>query len=102
MIERAVLLVDGRTIRAADLRMAGRVTNGAGLVPDLVRIPPAGVPLEVIERQAVLEALKMSNWVPRAAADLLSITPRMLHYKIKALRIDYPSRPKHRAFSRMT
>jgi transcriptional regulator with GAF, ATPase, and Fis domain len=90
MIERAVLLVDGRTIGAADLRMAGRVASGSSLAADLVRIPPAGIPLEVIERHALLEALKMSNWVPRAAADLLSITPRVLHYKIKAFGIDKP------------
>jgi Nif-specific regulatory protein len=93
MIERAVLLADGRRIGADELRTAGRVTGGAAA--DLVRIPPTGVPLESIERQAVLEALRMSNWVPRAAADLLSITPRVMHYKIKALKIEYPVTAKH-------
>jgi transcriptional regulator with GAF, ATPase, and Fis domain len=94
MIERAVLLTEGSTIGAADLRMASRVTAG-GAAADLVRIPPAGIPLESIERQALLEALKMSNWVPRAAADLLSISPRVMHYKIKALGIEYRSTSKH-------
>jgi two-component system response regulator HydG len=94
IIERAVLLTDSRTIGAADLRMAGRV-NGVPAAADLVRIPPTGIPLESIEREALLEALKMSNWVPRAAADLLSITPRVMHYKIKALGIEYPLTAKH-------
>ena len=90
MIERAVLLAESRTIGAGDLRMAGRMAGGASVAADVVRIPPSGIPLESIERQALLEALRMSNWVPRAAADLLSITPRAMHYKIKALGIEYP------------
>ena len=90
MIERAVLLAENRTISAGDLRMAGRTAGGACVAADVVRIPPSGIPLESIERQALLEALRMSNWVPRAAADLLSITPRAMHYKIKALGIEYP------------
>jgi DNA-binding NtrC family response regulator len=95
MIERAVLLTEGQTITAADLRMAGRVTAGGAAAADIVRIPPSGVPLESIERQALLEALKMSNWVPRAAADLLSISLRVMHYKIKALGIEYRSTAKN-------
>jgi transcriptional regulator with GAF, ATPase, and Fis domain len=47
------------------------------------------VPLEEIERQAILEALKMSNWVQKDAAELLSISPRVMNYKIKTLRIDF-------------
>ena len=95
IIERAVLLAEGPMIGAADLRMAGRVTAGGSAAVDVVRIPPAGVPLESIERQALLEALKMSNWVPRAAANLLSISPRVMHYKIKALGIEYRPTSKH-------
>ena len=56
----------------------------------MVKIPPTGVPLEEIERQAVVEALTMSNWVQKDAAELLSITPRVMNYKIKTLHIDMP------------
>jgi transcriptional regulator with GAF, ATPase, and Fis domain len=94
MIEHAVLLAEHRTIGAGDLRMAGRPARGACVAADVVRIPPSGIPLESIERQALLEALRMSNWVPRAAADLLSITPRAMHYKIKSLGIEYPHASK--------
>jgi hypothetical protein len=51
-----------------------------------VKIPPSGVPLEEIERSALMEALKMSNWVQKDAAELLGISPRVMNYKIKTLR----------------
>ncbi len=41
-----------------------------------------------VERQALLEALKMSNWVQKDAAELLSISPRVMNYKIKTLGIE--------------
>jgi two-component system, NtrC family, response regulator HydG len=90
MIERAVLLADARMIGARDLRAAGGLAGSTAVALELVRIPPTGIPLETIEKQALVEALRMSNWIPRAAADLLSITPRVMHYKIKALGIEYP------------
>ena len=40
--------------------------------------------------QAVTEALKMSNWVQKDAADLLGISPRVMNYKIKILGIEIP------------
>jgi two-component system response regulator HydG len=90
LIERAVLLADGRTIGASGLRAAGGCAPRTSAASELVRIPPTGIPLASIEKQALVEALRMSNWMPRAAADLLSITPRVMHYKIKALGIEYP------------
>jgi hypothetical protein len=32
----------------------------------------------------------MSNWVQKDAAELLSISPRVMNYKIKTLAIEYP------------
>ena len=55
----------------------------------MVKIPPTGIALEEIERQAMIEALKMSNWVQKDAAELLAISPRVMNYKIKTLGIDY-------------
>jgi transcriptional regulator with GAF, ATPase, and Fis domain len=55
----------------------------------VVKIPPTGIALEEIERQAIIEALKMSNWVQKDAAELLAISPRVMNYKIKTLGIDY-------------
>jgi len=90
-IERAMLLADGRSISIDDLRLGETQTTGSGRdqVP-AVKIPPSGIPLEDVERHALIEALKMSNWVQKDAAELLSISPRVMNYKIKTLGIEFP------------
>ena len=90
-IERAVLLAEGEVITTDVLRLGelSPTVSGSGLA-NVVKIPPAGIPLEEIERQAVVEALTMSNWVQKDAAELLSITPRVMNYKIKTLEIELP------------
>src|SRR5436190_1389734 len=90
-IERAILLAEGRAIASVDLRL-GEVPTAGGQRDHapVVKIPPTGIPLEDIERHALVEALKMSNWVQKDAAELLSISPRVMNYKIKTLGIDFP------------
>jgi transcriptional regulator with GAF, ATPase, and Fis domain len=91
-VERAALLAEGQTIRAEDLRL-GDVSSGNPNEPSMaVKIPPTGIALEEIERQALVEALKMSNWVQKDAAELLAISPRVMNYKIKTLGIEMPRR----------
>jgi two-component system, NtrC family, response regulator AtoC len=90
-IERAMLLAEGRQIATADLRIgdapsAGNLREQVGIV----KIPPTGIPLEDIERHALVEALRMSNWVQKDAAELLAISPRVMNYKIKTLGIEFP------------
>jgi DNA-binding NtrC family response regulator len=75
-IERAMLLTEGRLIACDDLRLGEAAT--------------ASPTLEEIERAALVEALKMSNWVQKDAAELLSISPRVMNYKIKTLGIEFP------------
>ncbi len=90
-IERAILLAEGRSIAADDLRLGEASTAGHGRdQASVVKIPPTGIPLEDIERNALVEALKMSNWVQKDAAELLSISPRVMNYKIKTLGIEFP------------
>ncbi len=90
-IERAVLLTESSLITLDDLRLGETITPGVDSDgPSIVRIPPAGIPLEEIERRALVEALKMSNWVQKDAAELLSISPRVINYKIKMLKIEFP------------
>ena len=99
-IERAVLLADGELITKDDLRLGDLSPTVSGSnVASVVKIPPTGVPLEEIERQAVVEALTMSNWVQKDAAELLSITPRVMNYKIKTLSIELP---RHRRAAAMS
>src|SRR2546422_5636303 len=90
-IERAMLLAEGRAIAPGDLRLGEVATPGSGREQaSVVKIPPTGIPLEDIERHALIEALKMSNWVQKDAAELLSISPRVMNYKIKTLGIEFP------------
>jgi len=90
-IERAMLLAEGTHIAVDDLRLGD--TGALGAPRDsssILKIPPTGIPLEDIERLALIEALKMSNWVQKDAAELLSISPRVMNYKIKVLGIEFP------------
>jgi DNA-binding NtrC family response regulator len=88
-IERAVLMADGSRLTSADLRLGelptNRSPNDTGTV---VKIPPAGIALQDIERHAIIKALEMSNGVQKDAAKLLSISPRVMSYKLKMLGID--------------
>src|SRR5215211_5767705 len=90
-IERAVLLTEGPFVSSSDLRLGElSTTTSSGDASPVVKIPPTGIALEEIERQALIEALKMSNWVQKDAAELLNISPRVMNYKIKTLAIEYP------------
>ena len=91
-IERAMLLGEGRAIAAAICGSARcrRPAAARASPASVVKIPPTGIPLEDIERHALIEALKMSNWVQKDAAELLSISPRVMNYKIKTLGIEFP------------
>src|SRR5262249_24178466 len=83
-IERAMLLAERSQISVEDLRLGDTGTAGTSReATSIVKIPPTGIPLEEIERLVLIEALKMSNWVQKDAAELLSISPRVMNYKIK-------------------
>ncbi|MBY0497782.1 MAG: sigma-54 dependent transcriptional regulator [Cyanobacteria bacterium] len=93
-IERAALLAEASMITSSDLRLGDFAPAGVGAKdsPGVVKIPPTGIALEDIERQAITEALKMANWVQKDAAELLQISPRVMNYKIKTLNIEMPRR----------
>src|SRR5207237_2269383 len=85
------MLAEGRTIAISDLRLGEVASVGGGRDhAPVVKIPPTGIALDDIERHALVEALKMSNWVQKDAAELLSISPRVMNYKIKTLGIEFP------------
>jgi Nif-specific regulatory protein len=91
-VERAILMAEGNMITIGDLRvgeLAMSSTSGSDQ-QTVVKIPPTGIALEEVERQTLIEALKMSNWVQKDAAELLCISPRVMNYKIKTLNIDFP------------
>src|SRR6187401_3295161 len=92
-IERAALLAEAAMITSSDLRLGDFAPAGTSKdSQSVVKIPPTGIALEDIERQAITEALKMANWVQKDAAELLQISPRVMNYKNKTLNIEMPRR----------
>ena len=80
MLEAAVILSSDGVIRMEDMQFEDS---------DLDEPLPGNVlSLEGSERQVVLNALEKSSWVVKDAADLLGISRRTMHYKIKKFRID--------------
>ncbi|MGE0158936.1 MAG: sigma-54-dependent transcriptional regulator [Gemmatimonadales bacterium] len=96
VIERARLLAHGRTIRAADLGSSlavsraatspDRLTDGA---PD-TSPPLPSLDLAALERLAIDRALARTKWHQGLAAELLGISPRTLHRKIRSLGLERP------------
>ncbi|MCI0568234.1 MAG: sigma-54 dependent transcriptional regulator [Acidobacteria bacterium] len=79
-IERAVLMTESPAIGEADLSILTRGNAMTGEFPPLV--DPSLLNLEVLERQALLEALKRSNWIQKEAAKLLGVSSRVMNYKV--------------------
>jgi len=92
VIERAALLSRGGRIRASDL--------GSALIGSTSSTPTGdadghenGLPslhLEELERMAIEKALERTGWHQGRASELLGISPRTLHRKIKSLELKRP------------
>ena len=98
VIERAALLARDRTIRGSDLTSslggAVRVVGGDEVSEGGAGAgPSAGLPtleLEELERLAIERALAQTAWHQGRAADVLGISPRTLHRKIRTLGLERP------------
>jgi len=66
----------------------------------VVQLPAGGYPLKWIERDAIVQALEVTHWVQRDAAALLSISGRVINYKIQCFALQPPTgrhwRGRHR------
>jgi DNA-binding NtrC family response regulator len=94
-LERAVLMCEMPFIREEDLNLrqdAGEV--GAGAIQ--LRLPPSGINLEDLEKQAILEALRINNWVQKDAAKFLGISSRVMNYKVAKYEIKNPRWSKNK------
>ncbi len=78
-IERAMLLVDHEWLTAQDFPTLTR----SGSAPSLFRLPPAGVNLEEVERQLLVQALERSGWNQTHAGHLLHINRDQVRYRIE-------------------
>ena len=95
VVERLALLVHGQTIRTSDLAgslASGPVLEGAVLATSegesVSRLPT--LDLGRLEHMAIERALEDCEWHQGRAAELLGISPRTLHRKIRALELSRP------------
>ncbi len=87
-MERAVLLCEGSSIRARDLRISPAASADPTALGALnLRLPAVGIKLEDPERLAILESLRMHDWVQKDAARFLGISSRAMNYKIAKYQI---------------
>lgn len=94
-LERAVLMCEQPFIRQEDLSLqatAGEATDSS----IQLRLPPNGIDLEELEKQAILEALRINNWVQKDAARFLGISSRVMNYKVAKYEIKNPRWSKNK------
>src|SRR5262245_26174618 len=82
-IERAVLMAESNVIGVDDLSVNSASSESQSGDFVKIKIPPGGIKLDDLERDMIIEALKMSNWVQKDAAELLGVSRRVLNYKVK-------------------
>jgi two-component system response regulator HydG len=83
-IERSALMAESNLIGVEDLTL-NSVHDEDPSSPNVlgIKLPPTGIKLDDLERNTILEALKMCNWVQKDAAELLGVSRRVLNYKVK-------------------
>jgi DNA-binding NtrC family response regulator len=88
VVERAILVTQRKLITAADLMLP---TSGSGEpYGSPIKLPAGGVKLDEVERDLILQALERCHGVQKKAAELLGISPRAMHYKIRKHGIRFP------------
>ncbi|HSH75705.1 MAG TPA: sigma-54 dependent transcriptional regulator [Longimicrobiales bacterium] len=87
VIERAALLAQGRTIRASDL---GSSLSSSAPAPDDAPDRLPSLNLAELERMAIDRALGRTGWHQGQAADILGVSARTLHRKIRGFGLRRP------------
>lgn len=88
-IERAVLMAESNLIGVEDLTLNATKGDASSIDALGIKIPPTGIKLDDLERNTIIEALKMTNWVQKDAAELLGVSRRVLNYKVKIHNINH-------------
>ncbi len=83
VVERAVLLCEGNTIRPDDLPLEIRLSTAPSARPYGFEIPADGIDIEEFERQLIVQAMEKSGWIIARAARLLGLTYRTLQYRLE-------------------
>jgi two-component system response regulator PilR (NtrC family) len=98
ILERALALCEGDTLKVADLDLPRRGEAPVALEADEADLPsdeplPDDLPalanyMDEVERQAILKVLEQVRWNRTAAARQLGVTFRSLRYRLKRLGLD--------------
>ena len=94
-LERAVLMCEMSFIREEDLSLRTEY-DGTGSGAAQLRLPPDGIQLDELEKQAILEALRINNWIQKDAAKFLGISSRVMNYKVAKYEIKNPRWSKNK------
>ena len=88
-IEHAVLHSEGDTIKPEDLRLPSKF-QPVKWEQKLITLLPNGIRLEEVEKDLLLQGLKMCDWIKKDAAEILGVSEQVLNYKIKRFEITHP------------
>jgi transcriptional regulator with GAF, ATPase, and Fis domain len=91
LVERAVLLCEGSTIRPEDLPADVRLRTAPSARPYGFDIPAEGIDIEELERQLIVQSMEKSGWIIAKAARLLGLTYRTLQYRLEKLGLKKPA-----------
>ncbi|GAB6126007.1 sigma-54-dependent transcriptional regulator [Humidesulfovibrio idahonensis] len=98
-LEGGVVFCTGTVLEPRDVQLEQAQSLHAEAAPAVVSAPgepkaatPDSLSLEENEHQAILRALERTAWVKKTAADLLGISRRAIHYKIKKYNIQIPGK----------
>ena len=94
-LERAVLMCEMSFIREEDLSLRTEY-DGTGSGAAQLRLPPDGIQLDELEKQAILEALRINSWIQKDAAKFLGISSRVMNYKVAKYEIKNPRWSKNK------
>ncbi|HWR03962.1 MAG TPA: sigma-54 dependent transcriptional regulator [Humidesulfovibrio sp.] len=99
-LEGGVVFCAGQVLTPRDVQLEQAQTLHPDPVPAAAQAAPVvaaasaqnGLSLEENEHQAIIRALEKAAWVKKNAADLLGISRRAIHYKIKKYNIQIPGK----------
>jgi len=89
-LERCIVLKRGEEIVADDLPVKIRTQQPDATDP-VLNLPEQGYPLDEIEKQAVLQALRRCGWNQTRAAEFLRIPRHTLLYRMEKYQLKKPS-----------
>jgi len=91
-VERILILRSADAVTLADIPEKVRQAVSSPFAGRVVNLPDGGYPLEQLEREVVIEALRRNQWNQTAAARFLSIPRHTLIYRMEKYGITPPER----------